>query len=309
MLRRSTCWPHGSSSDETARSSSETSWKSFTTRMDSPEKASRISVTVPSVVRRIRWNALRVSGLMARRSRDCSRSCRMMGDRATIERTCRSMARLLLSDEILPQHLPERALGDLVAKLDHLRHLVAGKALAVEARELVLVDRPVGHDDRLHDLFAGRRPRHADDDRFSHLWVRHQHVLDLHRVDLVAGHLDEELLPSRDPEPPVGVETSDVARVEATAAERVAVDLGHAVVAAREGRGRDGDLAGVAGGDGLPRLVHHLDVYAAERASDGAGGRFGIAIEVDRERARLGAAVELPDGEAEPRAEALEGGL
>jgi hypothetical protein len=54
-------------------------------------------------------------------------------------------------------------------------------------------------------------PETATDDGLANLRMRRDHVLHLDGVDLVAGHLDEELHPARDEQPPLVVEPAEIA--------------------------------------------------------------------------------------------------
>src|SRR5207244_10066183 len=94
-----------------------------------------------------------------------------------------------------PQHLPARALRELVAELDRPRALVAGEPLAAELDELVLADlRGRAADDDGRRPLAPRLVGDADDGGLEHRRVRVQHLLDLARIDVLAAGDDQVLL-------------------------------------------------------------------------------------------------------------------
>jgi len=243
----------------------------------------------------MRWKALSVSGLMARRSSDSSRSCRSSGGRGAIGRALRSIGYCLRSDKVLTQHLAERALRDLVAELDELRHLIAREPTLAESDEILGVHRPLADDHRLDGLLAGDPTRHADDDSFAHLGVAREHVLHFHGINLVAGNLDEQALPTGDPQPAGGVDPPQVACEEKPVSKDLAIVVVHAVIAVRHGGGADGDFAHEVCRNGLAGLVDDPNVNALDGVPDRGHRGRGSGVEVDGEGAGFRAAVELAD--------------
>src|SRR4051812_36039482 len=218
-----------------------------------------------------------------------------------------SLRRGPLLDEVLPEDLAERALRDLLTELDDLGNLVVGHALLTERDDLALLAAVDGDDRRLDDLLALHLPLHAHHHRLADLGMRLEDVLHLHRVDLVARDLDEQLLATGDEHPALGVDAADVAREVAAVAEGGAADLVRIGVAARDGRPPDGHLAFLARGHRHPGVIHDGELDARDGRSDGRARGHRIRIEVDGHHAGLRGSVELAHGDAVSLMETEEG--
>src|SRR4051794_25214464 len=211
-------------------------------------------------------------------------------------------------DEVLAKDIAGGARGYLFPELDHLRDLVVREPLTGEADQLPLLTGAVRHHDGLDHVLALDTGLDAHDHDLADLGMDGEHVLNLDRVDLVASDVDEEL-PARGE-----VQTAPVVQVPAVVAEvpavgeHLAVERVAAGVSARHRGAVHGDLADAPIHHRLVRGIEHLELHAGERPPDGAPGRPGVVVDVGGDRARLGAAVELPDRNPEPMRERLEGG-
>ncbi len=138
----------------------------------------------------------------------------------------------------------------------------------------------------------------ADDARLGHRGMRGQHVLDLGRKDVEAGHDHEVLRPVDEIDEAVVVGRRHVAGQQPTVVEDGRAGSGIAVVAVEHVRPAHPDLADVAD-EGVAVRVDEPDVDPVEGAADRAGPDRVPERRRDRGR-RLGQPVALGDLDPEP---------
>ncbi|MCY1413979.1 hypothetical protein D9M71_294170 [compost metagenome] len=179
-----------------------------------------------------------------------------------------------------------------------LGHLVAGEVFLAVGLQLVDADAALArHHEELHRL-AGLVVGHADGRAAGHLGMRHDHVLDLVRVDVEAGHDDQVLLAVDDAYIAIRVDHRDIAGLQpALGIQHLGRGIGALPVALHHLRALDAQLAGLAEAQIVAGLVDHLAQGRGHRNPDGP--RLVVLARIDRHhRTGFGKAVPLADGAA-----------
>ena len=162
-------------------------------------------------------------------------------------------------------------------ELDEARVLVVGHLLLAPADQLVLGDRGtvVADDERL-DLLAVALVGYADHRGQRDVRVRHQHLLDLARVHVVAAADDHVLGPVDDVVPAVLVPAGEVAGAEPAVVDGLVGGLGPVVVALHDVVALDRDLADRVRTvlDLVPGGLDQLHLHPGDRDADRADPRL-----------------------------------
>src|SRR4051794_27425863 len=237
-------------------------------------------------------------------ARDVQRRARPGGDgpgRAAALSLTLLLRRLLdRNADLALEDLPGRPLRQLVDE-EHLPGvLVGGDLLLAVVAQLLgggLVTLLQGHDG--DHLLAELGVRHPDHRRLGDRGMLVEDLLDLARIDVVAGADDHVLLAVDDEEVPVLVDLRQVAAVEPAVADRLARGIGPVPIALHHVVPADDDLADLAAMHLVVLLVDDLHLDALDRGTDRARLALAVGVVEGSHRRRLAEAVALEDLAAE----------
>src|SRR5690554_3952004 len=100
-----------------------------------------------------------------------------------------ALARFLIA-KFAAQDLAHVGLGQFIAELEGLRHLIGGQALAAEFAQFIFLQARIGSDQEHLDDLTALVVRNANGGAFKNLRMAADHVLDLVRVYVEPGDDD-----------------------------------------------------------------------------------------------------------------------